>query len=119
MEKTQEQIDEEIRKKEALIKTLRDEVAELKAPKSIKRLLTNKMLNDSCIVPSGYNYMVEDGWEHIRKACIHVFRGNHYGENLSMKVLTKDEVKLAAQMADEMVEIWNKYIQIIYGGDNE
>lgn len=60
-----------------------------------------------------------EAWEHIRKGCIYLFRYRHYGENLTIKTLSRDEVKTVAQMADEMVLIWNKYIEAVYGkGEN-
>lgn len=109
-----------IKEREEKIKQLRAEIHELKNPTSIKKLTVNKMFDvgwyDGKINYDSKNNM---GWEYLRKMCLELFRVRHKGENMTIETLTHAEAKLAASMADEIILIWNRYIQIVYGkGDD-
>ena len=51
--------------------------------------------------------------------CLELFRVRHKGENMRIETLTHAEAKLAASMADEIILIWNRYIQIVYGKEEK
>lgn len=109
-----------IKEKQDKIKQLNAEIRELKSPTSIKKLIVNRMLDvgwyDGKI---NYDSKNNKGWEHLRKMCLELFRVRHKGENMTIETLTHAEAKLAASMADEIILIWNRYIQIVYGKEEK
>ena len=106
-----------IAEKEEQIKKLKDEIKELRTPSSLKSLLTNKMLGID--YHSGklgaFRHVRDDGWDCIRRTCLVIHKHNHKLENITMNSLERSEIEFSARMADEIVDIWNKYMCELYG----
>ena len=107
-----------IAEKKAQIQSLRSEIKELQT-----RTLSDKV--DAKILGVGYrgdiiesHFSCNRAWENIKKLGFELVRGKHRlrpREHLPLKDLTADEVDVIADMATEMIEIWNKYVKKIYG----
>ena len=108
-------IQQEIRDRQDKINELRREIEEMRQPYSIKKLMKNEMLDINSRMEIMEHSSCVEAWDHLKRTCMYLFKPRHYGVSMKIKVLTKDEVKVVAQMADEMVEIWNKYIRQEYG----
>ena len=112
-------INAEIREKQEKINELRREIEELKQPHSLKKIMKHRMLDiNSRLEIMDYSSHV-DAWEHFRKGCLFLYKPKYYGQNMTIKILTKDEIDVVAEMADEIVLIWNKYIKMVYGKDDQ
>lgn len=82
---------------------------------SIKKLMKNEMLDINFRMEIMEHSSCVEAWDHLKRTCMYLFKPRHHGVRMKIKVLTKDEIKVVAQMADEMVGIWNKYIRQEYG----
>lgn len=122
--------EELIAEKKRQIEGLKQEIAELEAPRSIAKLVKNKMLyaskaisisktgNEKVIKIRPYHALSgQSPWLHIKGLCMDLVRERHdlhMHERLYIRDLTPTEVITCAQMADEMIEVWNKYIRKLY-----
>lgn len=115
--------EELIAEKKKQIEDLKREIAELEAPRSIAKLLRQRMLHVSKDhkrtkkVRHYHSLSGQSPWLHIKGLCMDLVREGHdlrIHERLYIRDLTQKEVIICAQMADEMIEIWNKYIRKLY-----
>ena len=110
-----------IKEKEEQIRKLTEELQELKSPKDLKFLVDRDILGVRYWDEDKPVYVMENWggytqWESIRKACLYLWKPNHKKEKqLRIRDLTKDEITISARMAEEMIDIWNKYVNEIYG----
>ena len=115
----QKDINAEIRERQEKINELRREIDELKQPYSLKKLMENQMLDVNSRMEIMELSSCVEAWEYFRKGCIYLFKPKHYGESMTLKTLTRDEINVVAEMADEIVLIWNKYIRMVYGKEKQ
>lgn len=109
-----------IEEREQRIKELKAELAELKCPKTLTSLMNNLMYNVvGGQIRTNSPFVNNDGWEYTRKLCIMLHKRHHRGENMTLNVLSPEEIRISAKMADEIVEIWNKYVLKVYGNDEK
>ena len=111
--------EELIRQKKEEIEKLKQEIKELRDNNTIKGLTTvpiygvgyyDHIPNDKCI------HMRNDSWEMIRKLCVHLHKDKYRNlKHMKAESLTEDERRLSAKMADEIIEVWNKYLFEVYG----
>lgn len=110
-----------IKEKEEQIRKLTEELQELKSPKDLKFLVDRDILGVRYWDEDKPVYVMENWggytqWESIRKACLYLWKPNHKkAKQLRIRDLTKDEITISARMAEEMIDIWNKYVNEIYG----
>ena len=112
---------QEIERRKKKIAELRAEIEELKVPYTIASLLNNRML-DVSYRKDGVHLKEPPlvniyGWEYIRKTCLAFFKPMHPGENMTIRTLNPEEIKIAARMADDMISVWNDYIMEVYAGE--
>lgn len=109
----------------AQIAELQIELQEIKRPTSIAKLINTPMF---MVLPDNKTrepVLIVDrmpgnitGWDYLRKFCQQLFYGK-YGFNSKkyhIKDLTEDEIRLCADLANELIPIWNKYMLRVYGG---
>ena len=106
--------DELIKEKQEQIKQLKYEIATLREPISIASLTTKKIIKSNRFInkiEECESLALSNGiWDKIRGLCLEVFK-NKYSRNIKIRELTTDEIRIAARMADEIIEIWNKYVR--------
>lgn len=101
-----EKIKEARRKRSVLKKT--DTIASLtKQTKYYYNVHRGLVKNDKCLMHDS------DGWGSLKQCGIELFRGEHYP--LKQTEMEHDEKVVAAAFIDEIIPIWNKYIEMIYG----
>ena len=109
-----------IAEKEEEIKRLTAELEELKNPKSLKELVDRDILwvrywDEDNSVAYAKNWSGHEAWKNIRQACLYLWKPNHKRDQMRVGTLTRDELTISARMAEEMIDIWNKYVAEIYG----
>ena len=114
-------IDDIIEAKKMEIEALKREIKELRGPVGLAEMVHHKMLDfhrewpNIKFDPRGRHCPDNTLWQHICRTCYEIHRLNHAVENLSFKGLTSKEKAFSAKMADEIIDIWNKYIVRLYG----
>lgn len=114
-----------IMEKKEQIAALKREIAELEAPKSLARLLRNKMIyaemdheDPEKIKVKCHKYLDQSlEWTHIKAICMGLCKPAHGVERkykLRIQDLTHEEAKLCAQMTDRIIEAWNDAVLELY-----
>ena len=114
--------DELIKATEAEIARLRQQLSELKDPTSIARLLKTQAMytTDFGEVKLETKFAWRTAWGLIRSLCIELVRAKHKGaKKLKVKDLTHEECVIAAEFADEVISVWNKYCKKLYFDEEE
>ena len=108
-----------IMEKEQEIKKLKEEIEELRHPKNLKELVNREIVGVKYWDDNSTQYLINwaghNGWESIKKACIYLWKPKHKKDQLKVRNLSLDELTISARMAEEMIDVWNKYICEIYG----
>lgn len=112
-----------IKQKQEEIDRLHKEISELKNPSSIKSLLKNEKVyecnSDTHELILSKNFCFENMWKCIKELSIELFKPKYKPHKLYSRVkvqdLTREEVQLAAEFSDEIINVWNKYMVKIYG----
>lgn len=109
--------EERIREKRQEIEKLEKEIKELQGPRGLAQMINGKMLYTAYgqIRYDKRNCPDEALWNHICRVCYEVHRKNHTERKIFFRTLTDHEKKISAEMADEIITIWNKYVMKIYG----
>lgn len=98
-----------IAEREAQIAKLQAEIKELRGPNGIASLTKNTLVTarKSYHGKGLKNSLVPDDWSPIVKVCLRVFRVSR------VKDLSENQVRVAAEMADEIIEVFNKYYTLV------
>lgn len=108
-----------IMEKEQEIKKLKEEIEELRHPKNLKELVNREIVGVKYWDDNSTQYVINwaghYGWEGIKKACIYLWKPKHKKDQMKVRNLSLDELTISARMAEEMIDVWNKYICEIYG----
>lgn len=123
--KTKEELIEE---KKMEIEKIKAEIKELRGPIGLAQMVHNKMIcfkykwagDHSECVRIGFDerekiYRDSSLWNHIYHICFEVHRKEHADGNITFKRLSNREKAFSAKMADEIIDIWNKYVVRLYG----
>ena len=97
-----------IAEKEAQIEKLKEEIKSLKGPIGIASLTKNLLITahgtrGGGMIPHNGN---SSHWMPILRVCLNAFGASYVSE------LTEADMYLAAEMADEIIEIFNKYYKL-------
>ena len=118
---TEEERKKLIKEKEAELKAISEQLTELKDPTSIKNLLRTTHIYRYNRYEEKLEYQTNWGfaecWNLVRNLSIELFKGKHEKRNyerLLVRDLTHEETRIAADFSDEILEIWNKYMEKIY-----
>ena len=98
-----------IKEKEQEIEKLKEEIKAMRGPMGIASLTKNLLVTAHGTYHGGFiphNGNSSD-WSPIMKVCLKAF-GVSY-----VRDLTEEEMYVAAEMADEIIEIFNKYYKLI------
>jgi len=109
--------EELIKAKREEIEKLKKEIKELSLPRGLAQMVNGKMLYTAYgeIRYKDRNCPDEALWNHICRMCYEVHRKNHTERKIFFRTLTDREKKISAEMADEIISIWNKYVIKVYG----
>ena len=99
-----------IERKEAQIERLKAEIKTLRG-ETIKSMTTNKMARLDWYGNPHYDGKTSEPWNRLLKLVLELHGPNHSGENLTTNILSEDEKRLSAKMADEVIPIWNRYFE--------
>lgn len=120
MERSKEEI---IKEKTEEIEKLKRELHFLKDPCSIKNLVRHKYIYNVDYQGTfglDSNWGCGHTWDSIRRLCIELFRGKHIGEKyIRINNLTHEETEIAADFADEVLDVWDRYMLDIYGNEKD
>ena len=109
-----------IKEKEEQIRVLEEELKELKNPRTLKGLVDRDIYyvspfkNDDFRIKKLKNWSGWKEWEYIRLICTYLWKPMHKGESIKVGKLSKEELEISARMAEEVIDIWNKYIVNVY-----
>ena len=91
-----------IERKKAQIKALEEEIKNLRGPRGIASVMNeNFAFATHPIIYYGYE------WGILRKLILMAFRVKKVND------LDEDQIYMAAEMADELLKVWNKYYELI------
>lgn len=103
--------------KEKEIEQLRKEIKQLRGPVGLAQMVSKKMIDTrygKFAFNKSRNCPDEALWQHICRICYEVHRENHRPRDMRFNTLTDAEKKVAAEMADKIIDIWNKYVVQVY-----
>lgn len=113
-----------ISQKKAEIRKLQDQIKELEMPKTLYDRVDGKLLlvtYDGEVKPG--HFSGNEPWNLIKKLGLELYRPKkdlHRREHMTIKHLTYSEAEVVADMASEMIEVWNRYVKWLYaGGEKE
>lgn len=106
-----------IRIKREQIALLEQEIKMLRTPRSLLEIISTVPLAYS---PSKGIYETKTlfRWGAIRDICTEVFRYKYYPRGIgtpNTAMLSEEDKEIAAQMASEIIAVWNKYVEHLYG----
>ena len=98
-----------IKEKEQEIKRLRAEIKSLRGPAGIASLTKNLLVtargtHGGGMIPHNGN---SPDWTPILRVCLSAFRVSY------VRDLAEEDMYVAAEMADEIIEVFNKYYKLV------
>lgn len=119
MEITREEL---LAEKKKQLEKLKKEIKELETPNSISIFCNNRVIypsreKDGSYTIKPYHSSGVGEWKEIKNLCMQLMRYKYcpkIHDRLYIKDLSEEEIKLLANMADEIINIWNRYVRKVY-----